>query len=253
LLMPLGGDLKLAQISLTHALTHAAFISPRPWIHEGLAHFMQANYLEQTGGRQAALAYMGLHRSAFLDAERPDFAPRSDDATDHSLINTASEELYRGKAMYVWWMLRDMVGEPALKKALAGYHPEQDKEPSYLPRLIAAQTQRDLEWFFDDWVYRDRGLPEFRVASAFPRKMLPEGYMVTVTVENLGGAGAEVPVTVQFDGGEITKRLEVRGKNRGVIRMEVPAPPREVVVNDSSVPESDASNDTLKIQADDSK
>jgi hypothetical protein len=253
LLTPLGDDLKLAQIALAHALTHAAFPSPRPWIHEGLAHFMQALYLEQTSGRQAALDYMGLHRSAFLDADRPDFAPRSEDATDHSLLNTASEELYRGKAMYVWWMLRDMVGEPALKKALAGYHPEQDKAPSYLPRLIAAQTQRDLEWFFDDWVYRDRGLPDFRVASAFPRKMLTEGYMVTVTVENLGGAGAEVPVTVRFDGGEVSKRLEVRGKNKGVIRMEVPSAPREAVVNDSSVPESDTTNNTFRIQADDSK
>jgi hypothetical protein len=253
LLTPLGDDLKLAQISLAHALTHAAFTSPRPWIHEGLAHFMQALYLEQTSGRQAALDYMGLHRSAFLDADRPDFAPRSDDATDHSLLNTASEELYRGKAMYVWWMLRAMLGETALKKALAGYHPERDKEPSYLPRLIAAQTQRDLEWFFDDWVYRDRGLPDFRVASAFPRKMLTEGYMVTITVENLGGAGAEVPVTVRFDGGEVTKRLEVLGKNKGVIRVEVPAAPREVVINDSSVPESDTTNNTFKIQVDDSK
>ncbi len=253
LLTPLGDDLRRAQISLLHALTHSAFTSPRPWIHEGLAHFMQALYLEQTSGRQAALDYMGLHRSAFLDADRADFAPRSEDAIDHSLLNTASEELYRGKAMYVWWMLRDMVGEPALKKALAGYHPVQDKEPSYLPRLIAAQTQRDLEWFFDDWVYRDRGLPDFRVASAFPRKMLTEGYMVTVTVENWGGAGAEVPVTVRFDGGEVTKRLEVRGKNKGVIRMEVPTAPREVVVNDSSVPESDTANNTFKIQADDSK
>src|SRR6266851_580852 len=253
LLTPLGDDLKRAQISLLHALTHSAFTSPRPWIHEGLAHFMQALYLEQTSGRQAALDYMGLHRSAFLDADRADFAPRSEDAIDHSLLNTASEELYRGKAMYVWWMLRDMVGEPALKKALAGYHPVQDREPSYLPRLIAAQTQRDLEWFFDDWVYRDRGLPDFRVASAFPRKMLTEGYMVTVTVENWGGAGAEVPVTVRFDGGEVTKRLEVRGKNKGVIRMEVPTAPREVVVNDSSVPESDTANNTFKIQADDSK
>jgi hypothetical protein len=77
--------------------------------------------------------------------------------------------------------------------------------------------------------------------------------MVTVTVENLGGAGADVPVTVRFDGGEVSKRLEVRGQNKGVIRMEVPAAPREVVVNDSSVPESDTTNDTLKIQADDSK
>ena len=41
-----------------------------------------------------------------------------------------------------------------------------------MPRLISAQTQRDLEWFFDDWVYRDRGLPDFKVESAFSRKTL---------------------------------------------------------------------------------
>ncbi len=106
-----------------------------------------------------------------------------------------------------------MIGDQALKKALASYRPEQDKEPSYLQRLIQAQTQRDLEWFFDDWVYRDRGLPDFKVESAFVRKTLPVGYMLTITVDNLGAAGAEVPLTVKFAGGEITKRLVVRGKS----------------------------------------
>ena len=54
--------------------------------------------------------------------------PRSEDEVNHSLVNTTSEELYRSKAMYVWWMLRDMVGEAALKKAFAAYRPEQDKD-----------------------------------------------------------------------------------------------------------------------------
>ncbi len=106
-----------------------------------------------------------------------------------SLVNTTSEELYRSKAMCVWWMLRDMVGDAALKKALAAYRPEQDKDPSYMPRLIAAQTQRDLEWFFDDWVYHDRGLPDFKVESAFPRKTLTTRSWSTITVDNLGTAG----------------------------------------------------------------
>ncbi len=255
LLTPLtNADSKLAGLVAAHQLTHAAFSSPRPWIDEGLAHFAQALYLEQQKGRQAALDYMGLHRAAFVEAAKQTAAPRSEDEVNRALVNTTSEELYRSKAMCVWWMLRDMVGEPALKKALAAYHPEQDKEPSYMPRLIAAQTQRDLEWFFDDWVYRDRGLPDFRVASAFPRKILTEGYMVTITVENLGGAGAEVPVTVRFKGGEVTKRLEVRAKSKGVIRVEVPTLAEQVIVNDGSVPESDMSNNRFKIDAgDDSK
>jgi hypothetical protein len=74
-------------------------------------------------------------------------------------------------------------------------------------------------------------------------------YMVTVTVDNLGAAGAEVPVTVKFSGGELTKRLEVRGKNKGVIRVEVPSAPQEIVVNDGSVPENDMTNNAFKIEA----
>jgi aminopeptidase N len=169
---------------------------------------------------------------------------------NHSLINTYDEELYRSKAMCVWWMLRDIVGEPGLKKALAAYHPAQDNEPSYMQRLIQAQTQKDLEWFFDDWVYRDRGLPDFKVESAFTRKTLPGAYVLTITVANLGAAGAEVPLTVKFAGGEVAERLLVRGQSKGVIRIETTKPPQEIVVNDGSVPESDTTNNTFKIEGD---
>jgi len=248
-------DSKLAGLAATHQLTHAAFSSPRPWINEGLAHFAQALYLEHRTGRQAALDYMGLHRSAFIDAqtenEKPTTARRSEDEASQSLVNTVDEELYRSKAMCVWWMLRDMVGDQALKKAIASYRPEQDKEPSYMPRLIQTQTQHDLEWFFDDWVYRDRGLPDFKVESVFPRKTLKESYMLTITVDNLGAAGAEVPLTVKSAGGEITNRIEVRAKSKTVIRMEASALPVEIVVNDGSVPESDMTNNVFKVEASD--
>ena len=247
LLTPLAStDSKLAGLAVAHQLTHAAFQSFRPWIEEGLAHFAQALYLEHENGRQAALDYMSLHRSAFVAAEKP---AKPEDASNRSLANTNSEEFYRSKAMCVWWMLRDMAGDAALKKALASYHAGQDKEPSYMPRLIAAQTQRDLEWFFDDWVYRDRGLPDFKIASVFPHKTMTDTYTVTVTVDNLGAAGAEVPVIVKFAGGEVTKRVEVRGKSKGVVRVEVPAAPREVVVNDGSVPESDMTNNVFTVEA----
>ena len=256
LITPLASnDPKLAGLVAAHQLTHAAFSSPRPWINEGLAHFAQALYLEHQSGRQAALDYLAVHHSAIdgknKHKEKLASAPTPDDATSQSLINTYDEELYRSKAMFVWWMLRDLLGDQALKKALASYRAEDDKEPSYIPRLIQAQTQKDLEWFFDDWVYRDHGLPDFKVASAFTRKLLPEGFMVTVTVENLGAAGAEVPVTVKYAGGEMTKRLVVRGKSNGVIRIEVTMQPEEVVVNDGSVPESDTTNNVFKIEASD--
>jgi hypothetical protein len=250
LLTPLANvDSYVAGLAAVHQLTHGAFSAPRPWIEEGLAHFAQALYLEQQKGRQSAIDYMGVHRLAFSESGTSTTLPRSDDEARRSLINTLNEEIYRSKAMCVWWMLRDMIGDSALKKALAAYKPEQDKEPSYMPKVIQAQTQRDLEWFFDDWVYRDRGLPDFRVESAFSRKTMNDLYILTITIENLGAAGAEVPVTVTYSGGTFTKRLEVRGKSKAITRVEVTGAPQEVVVNDGSVPESDTTNNAYKIES----
>ncbi|HXM23271.1 MAG TPA: hypothetical protein VN948_18585 [Terriglobales bacterium] len=248
LVMPLNSsDSRAYQLTAVHQLTHTAFHSPRPWIYEGLAHFAQALEREQQNGRPAALDFMGSHLPAMADAEKAVAAAHSQSAADESLINTTTEEFYRSKAMYVWWVLRDMIGEAALKKALAAYHSDQDKESAYLQRLIEAQTHRDLEWFFDGWVYRDRGLPDFRVESAYPRATVNGGYIVTVTIENLGDAGAEVPVTLRMANGEVTKRLEVHAKSKAAVRIEAATTPQEVVVNDGSVPESDMSNNVFKV------
>jgi hypothetical protein len=248
LLTPLDNiDSKLAGLAAAHQLTHAAFLSLRPWIEEGLAHFAQTLYLEHERGRQIAIDYMGLHRSAFSEAEKTTAPQPQDDS--RSLVNTTSEELYRSKAMCVWWMLRDMVGDAAFKKSLTAYRTDEDKNPSYMQKLIAAQTQRDLQWFFDDWVYHDHGLPDFKVESAFPVKTPTGSYIVTVTVSNLGGAGAEVPLIVKSASGDAMKRLEVRAKSKAVTRIEVPGAPKEIVVNDGSVPESDMTNNVFKLDA----
>ena len=248
LMTPFNIDSRIAGLTAVHQLTHSAFSSPRPWIYEGLAHFAQAAYLEQQSGRQTALDFMAQHRAALVDAEPSLAAERpSSAAAGESLINTSREEFYRSKAMYVWWMLRDMIGDEALKKALVLYRADQDKEPSYAQRLIEAQSKRDLEWFFDDWVYRDRGLPDFRVESAYPRPLVGGGYVVTITVENLGEAGAQVPVTLRTEGGEITRLVEVHAKSKSVLRIETPGTPQEVVVNDGNVPEKDMTNNIFKV------
>ena len=243
-----SSDPKLSGLVAAHQLTHASFLSFRPWIEEGLAHFAQALYLEQQKGRQAALDYMGLHRTALARIEPTTTVLDSEQEKSRSLTNTASEELYRSKAMCVWWMLRDMIGDAALKKAIAAYKAQDDNDPSYMQRLIAAQTQRDLQWFFDDWVYRDRGLPDFKVESAFASKTPTSGFILTITLNNLGTAGAEVPVNIRLASGEVTKRIEVRAKSKTTVRVETPAVPQEIRVNDASVPESNPGNNVFKVE-----
>jgi hypothetical protein len=240
-------DAKLAEINLVHELVHAAFSSPRPWIQEGLAHFAEAMYREQKqDGREAALDFLNLHRTTFVEAEK-EVATAPQKNPGQPLETTFDESYYRSKAAYVWWMLRDMIGEDALKQAIHNYRAADDKDPKYVEQLIAAAAKRDLGWFFDDWVYQDRGLPDFRVLAAHPWKGTRDTQMVTVTIENLGGAGAEVPFTIRFGSGQITRRIEVRAKSTATTRVEVPGTAAEVVVNDGSVPESDLTNNIFKI------
>ena len=246
-------DPKPLQLQMVHQLAHASLASDRPWIYEGVAHFLQAVEREQQDGRQAALDYMSGQLPPLVEAERAvdEAAAKGQsspaEAERQSLINATDDVFYHTKAMYAWWMLRDMLGDQALRRALQSYRTEQDKEPSYMQRLMQAQSKQNLEWFFDDWVYRDRGLPDFQVESAYPRKLLAGEYVLTVTVKNTGDARAEVPVTAKAAQGEMSHRLLVPAKGTAVVRIRIPAAPTEAVVNDGSVPESDANNNLLKI------
>ncbi|MCU1308958.1 MAG: hypothetical protein JWO20_83, partial [Candidatus Angelobacter sp.] len=245
LLTPFLKSQKAIEFQLTHTLAHAAVYSFRPWIYEGLAHYAQARLIELQEGRRGALAFLEQRRNALALDE-----PETQEAdASRSLINTTDELLYRNKAMFVWWMLHEMIGDDPILKALQEYKPEQDKEPSYIERLLAEASHRNLDWFFNDWVYRDKGLPDFRITAVYPRKSLSGGYLVTVTIENLGNAGAEVPVRLVTKEGEIVVRLEVMGKDKASARISSPLMPTEAIVNDGSVPESDLSNNRFTVEA----
>jgi hypothetical protein len=237
-----------AVLDIVYARARHLVLSPRAWIQEGLAHYSQVVHIEQESGLKAALDYLDAHRQLLVNSENTAAHDDSIDKTRgvaRSLINAPDGLYLQTKAMYVWWMLHDMLGENY--GALLSYQITEDKEPSYMQHLLEKQGHRDLEWFFDDWVYRDRGLPDFRTESVYPRQTLDGGYVVTVTIENLGAAGAEVPVTMRMQQGEVTKRLEVRAKSKGVVRIEAPSTPLEIIVNDGSVPESDMGNNTYKL------
>ena len=248
LLAPLTDDDTTMLLSALRQLTHVAFPSPRPWISDGLPLFAQLSYLEREKGRTAAMAYLEHHRNVLLQSEtHRDSAQPDLDARD-SLINSPDEFYLQAKAMNVWWMLRDMVGEAALTAALHNYQASSDTRADYLEKLIEGQAHRDLSWFFNDWVYRDHGLPEFRIVSVYPRQLATGGYLVTVRVENQGAAAAEVPVTLKNAITETTERLIVPAKSTASVRMEIAAMPLEAVVNDGSVPEINPSNNRYRIQ-----
>ena len=252
-----------ADAALARTLVHACFSSPRPWIMEGLAGFAQALVREHELGRRAALAYLNRFGDALATADRPGAAlpptqveeeqVRQNAATivPQPLTQTNDDLFVHTKSAFVWWMLRDMLGDNTLRGAIAAYKPAEDREPSYMQRLLESRftSKRSLEQFFDDWVYRDRGLPDFRIENVSVRQKLGGEHSVAVTVENLGNVWAEVPVVLQSSEGERTGRVVVRAHERASVRISTPVVPTRAVVNDGSVPESDVSNNAANIES----
>jgi hypothetical protein len=248
LLSPLGGNDTQLLLAAIQQLTHFRFSSLRSWINDGLARYAQVRFVQEREGRSAALKYLQSHDTDLVTRTTRASAEQTSSAAN-SLINSPDEFYVQTKAMSVWWMLRDIVGENSLTTALHNYRSADDRDASYMQKLVEAQAHRDLEWFFDDWVYRDRGLPDFRIFSVYPRELVNGGYMVTVTVENLGGAAAEIPVTLHMEHSDASQRLVVPGKSRASIRIQAASLPQEVSVNDGGVPETNMNNNTFRIES----
>jgi len=229
-------------VQAINLLAHGSVISPRAWISIGLGHYAQARLLAERSSRQAALEFLQERRPALALAE-----PEKPEPTGETLIKASDEVFYRTKAMYVWWMLHDIIGDAAIEKALAAYSPENDREASYMQGLLENASKQNLSWFFDDWVYRDRGLPDFRITAVYPRQSLRGGYVVSVTVENSGSAGAEVPIRLHAAETNVSTRLQVMGNESVTVRVAIPVRPIEVTVNDGSVPESDPNNNSFDV------
>ena len=240
--------------SLAHSLTHVWFRSSQEWLDEGVPQLMALLWLERSAGREAALGQLQSKVNALALVEPVPSADSSAAAQGQSLIEATDEVYYRTKAAAVLWMLRSIVGDDALKRALQVYRHagKDDEDPKAFQRVLEASSKRDLGWFFDDWVYRDRGLPDLTIASVTPRLLEDKSdrgasWLVAVEVRNDGGAAAEVPVTVRSGTLTITERLRIPGQSSASTRILFADTPTEVQVNDGSVPELTASSHTKRI------
>ena len=100
----------------------ARFHSPHPWIQAGLERFLQTVSVDQRSGRKAALGFLDEYREPLIKAGRGNSLgqlqrrrPRNRipklRRLNNTLLNTTDELYLRGKGSFVFWMLRDMVGD----------------------------------------------------------------------------------------------------------------------------------------------
>ena len=264
-------EAKLAAPALVRPLTHAWFdaephvaeVSPNTWLEEGVPELMGLLFTERTGGRAAALAEL-QHASVLLALAEPDFAvtpkPMGTPLAATG-ANAARDDVYlRLKSASVLWQLREIAGADALREALLIYGRtlrltgDAALDAQGFQKALEKASGKDLQWFFDDWVYADKGLPDLTILQVSPRA-LPEklgksdGYLVAVEVRNEGDAAAEVPVTVRA-GTDLTatERLRIEPHSTASTRILFGSTPESVVVNDGSVPEQRTTTHTFAVR-----
>ncbi len=234
---------------LVRGLAHAYFAAPGPqnlWLDQGVPEFMSLLWTERVQGRAAALAQL-VENSSSIGLGEPDLSVHPD-ALGTPLTQANSDVLLRLKAAAVLWQLREIVGDDTFRRALAAFR----HELSYAPALAGEErgfeksldktAGVDLSWFFNDWVYHDRGLPDLTIAAANPRAILGKGgksggYLVAVDVHNDGFAAAEVPVTVRSGSLSATEKLRIGARSTASVRIVFEGTPETVQVGDGSVPE----------------
>jgi hypothetical protein len=232
-------------LGLTHAWMRVDGAA-NAWLDAGLAEFMGLLWTEKTQGRAAALAALG--RSAVpLALTEPDFSGKTPGA-GQPLTDAYSDIYLRVKSASVLWQLRDLLGEEKFQQALIAYrrslalNPGLAKDREGFQRSIEKTSGKDLGWFFNDWVYRDRGLPDLSIVQVNARAQLTsksqiDGYLVAIEVKNDGDAVADVPVTVRSSKSSIKERVRVGPHALGSVRIFFQGVPETVEVNDWSVPE----------------
>jgi hypothetical protein len=240
--------------SLVHSLTHAWFRSSHVWLDEGVPQFMSLLWIEQSQGREAALQQLQQQVNTLSLAE-PGILQSADSAqVGQSLIQAHDDVYYRTKAAAVLWMLRSVVGDDALKHALQLYRRDEkgDVDPKHFQQVLEHASKKNLAWFFDDWVYRDRGLADLSIVSVTPRALPAKvdkgaSWLIAVEVRNDGDAAVEVPVTVRSGTLTQTENLRILGRSSASTRIVFEGEPDEVMVNDGSAPEMTTSRHTKAV------
>jgi hypothetical protein len=244
-----------ASSALANSLTHAWVQTGQPWMDEGLAQFAGLLWVEQSLGRERAIAELNDLLQPLILAEplvpertaQPASTPLPAPVGE-ALISATDEIYYRRKAAAVWLMLRGIVGEDALRTTLAAWRMQPPSEAGAreqalaLENLLEKTSGKDLQWFFHDWVLNDQGLPDLSISDVTTRNLSGStthqtGWLVSVTVRNNGGATAEVPFIVRSGTFSITRRLLIPAYGQVSDRVLVEVPPTQVLLNDGTTPE----------------
>jgi aminopeptidase N len=188
---------------------------PHGWLNEGFATFFESVWQEHHKGLDEYLYdILGLARGYLSEKYRRPIVER----TYNVPVDIFDRHLY-DKAGVVLHMLRRELGDGPFYRAIRHYlaqHRGRNVLTSDFQRAVEEATGRNMDWFFDQWVYSP-GHPDFKVTYAWDEK----SKAATLGVRQ-SQSGAGIPevfratVDVAFvldDGSRRTERVKISEKD----------------------------------------
>jgi hypothetical protein len=211
------------------------------WLDEGFTDFVTNWYHEERGRTDTWAAGLesvrGLERRALTHPIARPGAEFPDPATYSAMT-------YR-KTGLIFRMLRDLVGEPAMREILRTYYAQnrlQHVSETDLRRAVDQVTGENHDWFFQQWFHTTDTL-DYAIGGAHLQQMPDGRWLTRVDVLRLGQAW--MPVRVQV--GDQVRTLSSRDR-RQTLEVITRSRPAEVVIDpDEILIDIDISNNRVRL------
>ncbi|QQS33215.1 MAG: M1 family metallopeptidase [Acidobacteriota bacterium] len=221
------GDLVLDLI--VHEIAHSWFGNlvtcknwAELWLNEGWATFLEAAYREKAFGRQHYLQKIRADAATFLidemtNRKRHALYNQRADRVDELFDNPSTTYSKGGAVLHT---LREEIGDDAFWKGANIYlnrHKFAGVETTDFQAAMEESSGRNLDWFFDQWVYSG-GAPNITVRPVYVARTKTLRVTVTQTqrADSLTPAAFRLPLelSMRIGGNTRTEKLEVSDRTR---------------------------------------
>ncbi len=153
-----------------------------------------------------------------------------DPGFDEPLQTTQNQSLMLSKGVYVFHMLRNLIGEHDFYALLAEL--VKNKQKKYVSRkslvaLLHEITQKNYAWFFSEWEDR-QGAPAYEWMYGVEHDKITQNTHLTIEITQKPVYETPIPISVTTDTGTIDKMITVK-ESESLIRFEVPHSVKEVL------------------------
>lgn len=200
------------------------------WLSEGLATYFATVFFEHADGVERLRQRMEADRVRVVRSETA--GQPIVDTSERDLFERLNANTYQ-KAAWVLHMLRGVIGDEDFFEGIRRYyrrHEHGTAATEDLRRAMEEASGRDLEWFFEQWVFSP-GYPRFRVTSA-PDPRTRETTVVIEQTQPVSWPTFRTPLTLEIRAPTgSTRRIVAVDERRETLRLSERADVAAIVVD----------------------